>query len=360
MKEEDEGSLFEGIDFSMLNEEEPVKRVAKKKVVDPEDEVDDEVEVEKDEIIPSDESENEISSSSSSYQVLAKALSEEGIFSLSEEQLKGVNDAEKIIELVQNEINTRVEEYKNSLPKDVQEILDGWDDGADLDDLVKIKKEQLVFSKIKEEDLADNEELQKKVLRKDFELRGMSSEDIEEEIADIFSLGKEDIKSVRSLKNIIRRTEEETVRLRQEAKVEEQRRQTEYTERVNSIKKSVLATGEIGGVVVSKKIQDDAFKAMTVPIAEFNGNPINAITKSRLENPIEFDKNVAVLWALTDGFKKWDAFGKAAKKRALSELDKVADDMARQKESGTAPIRRSQQLSMGETVLSDIDLHSIK
>jgi len=358
-KEENESGLFDGIDFNMFNEEEPVE-VETKKEVDVSLE-DDDTEDETIETVPSDESDKEnVSSSSSSYQVLAKALSEEGIFSISEDELKNVDGAEKIIELVQNEINTRVNEYKNSLPKDVKEILDGYDDGADLDDIMSIKKTQVVFSKIKPEDLEDNEDLKRKVLYKDLELKGMSPEDIEEEITDIFSLGKEDTKSLKALNNILRKTSEDMERIRKEAKDKDALQQKQYAERVGSIQKAVSSTTEMGGVPVTKKIQDTAFKAMTVAVAEHEGVAINAITKSRLENPVEFDKNVAVLWALTNGFKNYSLFGKAAKKSALSDLDKVAEGMAKDKQLGLAPVRRSQQLLEERTILSDIDINTIK
>jgi len=350
-------SPFDGIDFSLFSEEEPIKDVKEELVVDTVDDED-----EDDDIIetsPSDESDDTNNgSSSSSYQVLAKALSEEGVFSISEEALKDVNGADQIIDLVQGEINARVEEYKKSLPKEVKELLDGYDDGADFDELLKVKKEQITFSKIKEEDLDDNEELMRKVLAKDLELRGMDQEDIQEEIDDIFALGKEDLRSKKALKNILRATEAETTRLREEAKKEEASRLKEYNDRMTTIRKSVDSTNEIGGVPVSKKIQDTAYKAITTPVAEYNGTPINALTKSRLEDPVEFDKTVAILWALTDGFKKYDAFGKAAKKRALTELDQVADKLAREKALGTQPNRKS--YGVEETVLSGIDLNSIK
>jgi hypothetical protein len=225
MSEESQDNLFDGIDFSMLNEEEPAKQTVDKIVQpDPEDVPDDDTKDDSEEIdetTPSDESDETENSSSSSYQVLAKALSEEGVFSLSEDELKDMTDADKIIGAVQKEINSRVEDYKNSLPSEVKDLLDGYDDGVDLNDLLRIKKDKLVFSKIKEEDLEDNEDLKRQVLRKDLELRGMSPEDIEEEIEDIFSLGKEDAKSIKALKNIIRKTDEEVVRLRTEAKESE-------------------------------------------------------------------------------------------------------------------------------------------
>jgi hypothetical protein len=99
---------------------------------------------------------------------------------------------------------------------------------------------------------------------------------------------------------------------------------------------------------------------MTMAVAEVNGTPINAITKSRLEDPIGFDTKVALLWELTGGFSKWDAFGKAAKRKALSELDKVADNLAREKEAGLQPHRRSQELLNGDTVLSSINIKNIQ
>jgi len=352
---ESNDSLFGDLDLSLFTDDTPDTEEVNEEV-DTEDVETDEGNTNKE--TPSDESDDNESSSSSSYQVLAKALSEEGVFSLSEDELKNVSDAEKIIELVQREINSRVEEYKITLPKQIKELLDGYDAGADPDELVNVHKTRVQFEKIKEDDLDGNEELMKQVIAKDLELKGYSKEDIEEEIDDIFSLGKEDIKSKKALKNISRHFEAETERIKEEASAREQELIQRRQEQITNIKKALSSTTEIGGAPVSKKIQEDAFKAMTTAVAEVNGSPINAITKSRLENPVEFDKNVAVLWTLTDGFKKWDAFGKAAKKKALNELDKIADSIAKEKALGAQPTQRSRMLGT-ETVLSDIDLSKL-
>jgi hypothetical protein len=360
-KEASEG-LFDGIDFSVLGEDLPEAKLEVDKN-DPPKDVDDKEEVDEGddnkENSPSDESDDSQGSSFSSYQVLAKALSEEGVFSLSEDKLKDVNDAEKIIELVQDEINARVDEYKSTLPKVVQDLLDNYDEGVDLEDLINVKKEQFSFDKIKEDDLDGDETLMKKVIAEDLKIRGFSDEDIQEEIEDIFSLGKEDLKSKRALKNITKSLKDKEDKLKENAKLENEKRQKEYQVRITTMRKSVDSTKDIGGVPVSKKIQDDAFKAMVVPVAEINGAPVNAITKSRIDDPVEFDKNVAILWTLTGGFKNWDAFGKAGKKQALKELDRVADQMAKEKELGTSPRTRQQDQSM-ETILSDISLDSLK
>jgi len=362
MTEKSEKSLFDEFDMNSFllddeddNSKKPVDGIVKD---DTEEEIDEE-----DEILDgtlSDESDDDNSGySSSSYQVLAKALSEEGVLSISEDELKDVNDAEKIIGLVQKEINTRVDEYKSTLPNEIKELLDNYEEGIDLESLLNTKKEQLSFAKIKEEDLDENESLMKKVIAKDLEMRGMSQEDIDEEIEDIFSLGKETTRSKKALANINKRLADKETAMREQAKQDEISAKKMYQERLSNMRKTVDDTKELAGIPISKKIQDDAFKAMTTVVAEVQGSPINAITKTRLENPVEFDAKVALLYSLTNGFTKWDAFGKTAKTKALSELDKIAERMAREKEAGT-PSRRRSEILGAETVLSDIDFNSIK
>ena len=297
------------------------------------------------------------SSSSSSIKVLAKVLSEEGVLSSFKEDTN-LESAEDLISLIQGEIDGRVNKYKDTLPDEIKDLVERYDEGVDIYELIKIRGEQKDISRVTEEMLEDNDSLKKEILTRDLREQGMSDEDISEEIEDIFSIGKDDLKARKALSRIkgrLKQREAEFVRTEQ---AREENAKKEYQNRLKEIKTSMEGMKEFAGVTLSTKLKEEAFRAMTVPVAEIDGTPVNAIVKSRMENPQEFDKSMALIWTLTKGFKSFDGLMSSAKKSAIRELEEEAERLAANQPVGIPP-HTKKNLSQSETVLRDINLNNI-
>lgn len=376
-KEQNEESLFSGLTFSGLSESGDIQFDEKVKEEEPEPEdkkkpeetveeeyeptVEEEdeqasVQDEEDDEAPSDESDKEKSSSSSSYKVLAKALSEEGVLSLSDDEFENLDldDAEEFIELFQKEINGRVDDYRSKIPDEIKTLLEGYENGLELEDLLAVKREQLDYSKITDEQLEDNEDLRRKLITADLKQRGFSDDEVKEEVDDIFALGKDDKRASRALDKIKGRIAKKEQDMIAEANQRTQEQQEEHKKRIENLKKNIDETKEFGGVKLTKKMRDDVFKALTKPIADINGVPVNRIVKSREEDPMTFEKNVATAFVLTNGFKDWSAFKKASKSSALKDLSKIAEQKSREKQFSN--IKSSQEFSSD---LEGFDLNNI-
>ena len=115
-----------------------------------------------------------------------------------------------------------------------------------------------------------------------------------------------------------------------------QRTMKENEERqYNNLKKQMVDTEDFfGGVKVDKNIRQKAYDSITKPVyKDENGNYLTAMQKYQRENPIDFMKNVALMYSLTDGFQNVEKLTKskvkAGVKKGLAELESILNNTSR-------------------------------
>jgi hypothetical protein len=322
-------------------------------IFDSDEEIVEEDEEKNEETAPSDESDE--SSSSSNYQVFAKALYDEGVLSSLEDN-KEFEDAESLIESIRGEITGQVDAYKDGLPELVKTIIDKYEDGVDLGQFLNIKKQEQDYGSIKESDLEDNEKLTKSIIKRDLLDLGYAEDEADDEILDIYELGKESTRAKRSLKRVKNRLEAQEEAISTRAKSESNARQEAYKTQLNAIDKSLKGTKEIAGVEITTRVQKDAYKAMTEVVGEVNGVPVNSITKGRMEDPVEFDKNVGLLWVVTDGFKDWSKLKTVSKRKAIKDLEDFVNNPKPGRSNKKVKVQKSGNIYPDETFLTDMKL----
>jgi hypothetical protein len=104
-------------------------------------------------------------------------------------------------------------------------------------------------------------------------------------------------------------------------KEKEEKHKKDEDKRFSNLKKKLLDNDSFyNGVKVSKDVRQRAYDAITKPIAkDDNGNYINTLQKYQKEHPDEYMENMALLYAITDGFKSIE---KLTKGKVNSELKK--------------------------------------
>jgi len=119
--------------------------------------------------------------------------------------------------------------------------------------------------------------------------------------------------------------------------MEDRKKELEANEQkqFSNLKKNILDKEDFfGGVKVDKQIRQKAYDSITKPVyKDEQGNFMNALQKYQRENPMEFMGNVALLFALTDGFKSVDSLTKSkvkdGLKRGFAELESVLNSTSR-------------------------------
>jgi len=287
---------------------------------------------EQEEIVPS---ENEShSSSTNTLSVLAKALMEEGIISNFNEEEAEDFDAKALMELVKGEIISNINEYKESLPSEVKSIINNYEEGVPLNKLIGLKSEQLQYNKLTEEQVIDNVELQKKLVRESLEEKGYSESKINRRIKQFESLDEledESIDALTELKEISKQKEE---RLIAEEKQRRIANQQQAEQRMNELRENVFSTDFIiPGIELKEKDQKKIYKSMTEVVGQDeSGNVLNAVMQTRAKNPLAFEKAVHYYHSigLFDIDKKgnfkpdFSKVKRVSKNSAIDELTRVA------------------------------------
>ena len=261
---------------------------------------------------------------SSPFTPFAKLLVEEGATpNLNLEQFDGTPQG--LIKAIQDEIEYNVSMYKESLDPRVKWLQDNVDEGVALEDLLAIDKQRVTLNSINEETLATDENLQKQIVREYLKETTkfndvLINKQIErlEATGDLTDEAKGYFNELKQL-NVVK--EQQAI---QQAKLQQQEFQKQQEKILSDFKETLEKTEEIiPGIKLNRIIKDQIFKTLTTPVAQDpnTGAPINAIAKSRAEDPINFEKNLAYVWLATKGFKDFSILGSAGKKSAMADFE---------------------------------------
>jgi hypothetical protein len=274
------------------------------------------------------------------YSGIVNLVKEEaGLFSSFEADK--ITDANQLVEAIKGEITEGIEDYKNSLPEELKHIVENYEAGVSLRDLIELQSNEVELDSITSEDLEDKD-LQKRVYTQYLKsTTRFSDSKIEKEINkldDLDELGDESKNALEELKELSKVQKEEVIAKAKEDKLAYDKSQKEQLE---NLKKDVTSTKEIiPGVILHEKDQVTLFKQMTQPVAfDRQGNPISRVQEIRAKDPIAFEKtlNYLVMKGVFENdyslFKSVEAKGKT---KAVTELEKLAAKTVNNKERGVA------------------------
>ena len=241
------------------------------------------------------------------FSSIAKAMRDEGVFpDLSDDELNGVKDAQTLRKLFDDQTSKMLDERQKRLEK-------ALDNGATTSEVQQYQQAMNLSEFLDSRDTYDTltqesqagEELRRKVIYQDYINRGFKHEDAVKRVQRSFDGGydMEDAKAAfDSCKDFYRRQIENF-----QQEMEERKRQQKANEekQFSSLKKRILDTESFyDGVKVDRRVRQKAYDSITKPVSkDEDGNYINELQKYQRENPMEFMENVALLYALTDGFK---------------------------------------------------------
>jgi hypothetical protein len=254
-----------------------------------------------------------------------KSFASAGVIELSDDELEDketTRDLEWFASKAQEKINSGVEEavetYKESLPEEVKYLLDNYDAGVSITDLIKADTAIMEYSTIDTEKLEDNTSLQKKLLSDHFALQGETPEDIVELVEDAEAAGLLEKQSKRALSKLTKHQKiqkDNLVKRQKEAEVENRNK---YNTMLKTLKTSIDDKEEIiPGIELNDKQRKELFNGIT----KFDKEGKNEVMRVREANP-DFDLVVAYLaTSLNKGGKiDWDKLTTVATTKATKGL----------------------------------------
>ena len=261
---------------------------------------------------------------SSPFTPFAKLLVEEGATpNLNLEEFDGTPQG--LIKAISDEIDYNVNMKLEGRDPRVKWLEDNYQEGVPLEDLLVIDRQRVTLNSITDETLSTDDDLQKQIVREYLkETTRFSDELINKQIERLEAtndLAEESKTYFEALKQINAGKEEQAVAQARQQQLDFQKQQQKILE---DFKETLEKTEEIiPGIKLNKIVKDQIFKTLTTPVTQDpnTGAPINAIAKARLEDPINFEKNLAYVWLATKGFKDFSTLGSAGKKSAMSEFE---------------------------------------
>ena len=268
------------------------------------------------------------------YSSIANALAVDGIFpNLDEETVKKAVDAETFSNLIESEINARLDEKQQRISKALES-------GVEPTDIKKYEDTLTYINSITDAALAEEsekgEQTRSMLIYQDFLNKGMTPEKAKKLTDRAIEAGTD----VEDAKEALMSNKEfftgEYNRLLQEVQQKFEEDKADRAKQAKQLQESMLNDKQLmGDIEISKDIRKKAFDAISKPVYRDpdTGNYLTAMQKYQAENKADFMKYTGLIYTLTNGFKDFDAFvkGKVKKemKKGLRDLEKTLNNTRR-------------------------------
>ena len=254
------------------------------------------------------------------YSSIAKTFAVESIFpDLTDDEIKNANSAEALVELINKQIDSRLDEKQ-------QRVINALDAGIEPDDIRRYENTISYLDSIDEDKLnaetPEGEELRKRLIYQDYINRKFSPERANREVQRSIDSGNDINDAKEALQSNKEFFNDQYNDLLQKAKEEEQKFEKERKQQAEQLKKSIIEDKNLfGDLELNKSVRQKIFDNISKPVYkdEDSGAYITALQKYQKENPNDFLKNVSTIFTLTDGFKNID---KLVAKKASKEIRK--------------------------------------
>ena len=267
-------------------------------------------------------------SPSNFYSSIASALAVDGVFpNLNEDDVKKADTAEALSDLIEAEVNARLDEKQMRVAKALE-------NGVEPSEIQKHENAIKYLANITEAAVAEEsdtgEQIRKQLIYQDFLNKGYTHEKAVKLTNRTVDAGTdvEDAKeALQSLKEFYQGHYNQLLKVaQQEADAERERARQEQDKLKNSMMKDKDLMGDLE---ISNDIRKKAFDAVTKPVYKDpeTGQYLNAIQNFERQHKGEFLKYAGLFFALTNGFKDFDSFtkGKVKKevRKGLRDLENV-------------------------------------
>ena len=260
---------------------------------------------------------DESTASPNFYSSIAKALTEDGVFqNLDEEALKGVKDADTFKELVSKEVENQL----NGVQRRISDALKWGTEPSEIqrhEYYINFLTNQAPQQIVEHSEQAEN--LRKTLIYQDYKLRGFTDERAHREVERSFKAGTDLEDAQEALKSNQEFWNNSYNKLLAQNKQEYDEMQETARKESAEIAEFLLGKNQVyGEITVDKSTRQRAYDFIMKPIdLDADGNKVTACQKMQLENRADFYKNVALCYALTDGFKNLDKVTKQVSKKEV-------------------------------------------
>ena len=268
------------------------------------------------------------------YSSIANALAVDGIFpNLDEETVKKAVDAETFSDLIEQEIQARLDEKQQRVSKALE-------NGVEPTDIKKYEGTLNYINTITDAALTEEsekgEQLRYNLIYQDFINKGMSPEKAKKYTDRTVDAGTdvEDAKeALQSNKEFFTNAYNNLLNDAQQKADEEK---AERTKQAKQLETSLMKDKQLlGDMEIDNGIRKKAFELISKPVYKDpeTGQYMTALQKYEMEHRSDFLKYTGLVFAMTNGFKDFDSFAKGKVKKevrkGLKELEQKLNNTRR-------------------------------
>lgn len=256
-------------------------------------------------------------------------LKQEGVFTSDKvEEFDGTPEGLKVLyEAELTEWKDGFIESRHPLVAELEKRLEEFGDDYPIENLLNIKSNQLNYAKITEDTLKDNtvlgKELYKTYLKETTKFSPATIDRMVTRAEEDFTLM--DVVKDEALPGLKAREVEKESELNRITAAEQKAEQKVNADRLASYKDTLAKTEElIPGVKITKKEQEDLFKAITTPVAvDGFKNPVSYATAVYMKDPAKFDIALNYLLHKTKNFTDFSTIINTATTKAVKQIDET-------------------------------------
>lgn len=283
------------------------------------------------------ESGNDSGTPQNLFSSIARILRDKGVFpDLSDKDADAVQDEAALEKLFNDKVSSMLDDRQRRIEQ-------AMNSGASTGEMQQYENAVQLSQFLNKRETADllnregddGEKLRKQVMYQDYVNRGFKHERAVKLIEKSFADGTDIDDAKEALQSCKEYYQQQIDDFQQELEDRKKQQQDAEQQQYNNLKKNILDKESFfGGVKVDKATRQKAYDAITKPVyKDEQGNYMNELQKYQREHPMEYVGNVALLYALTDGFQnvKKLAAGpiKAGLKKGFAELESVLNSTSR-------------------------------
>lgn len=258
------------------------------------------------------------------YFSIAKDLLEEGILELDESDITEVNSGEALVEMFKKHVN-------NLLTEDQKRISEALNNNVPVDTVRQYENVIRNLEGITNDQLEDDdkgEELRKSIIYNDYIIKGFTEQRAKREVEKSLNAGTdiEDAKeALTSLTSHYRDGYKEVI---EASKAEQNEMLAAEKKQLEDMKNRFINTEEpIKGLKLSKTDREKMYQQATKIVAKTDdGKPLTTIQNYALNNPIDYQYYINLLFYQTNGFKD---LSKAIKKEVNTQTKATMTNLER-------------------------------
>lgn len=268
------------------------------------------------------------------YSSIANAMAEDGIFpNLDEETIKKADSAEGLSDLIEAEVNARLDEKQKRVSKALE-------DGVAPDEIRWYEGTLQKLASFKDVDIQaedeKGEQLRYQLITQDFLNKGLSKEKADKMARRSIEAGTDIEDAKEALQSNKEYFQKQYDKMLEKAQENAEQEKAERQQRAEQLKSTILKDKNLlGDMEISGDLRKKALENISRPVYKDpeTGEYMTAIQKYESEHGNEFLTYVSLFYTLTKGFTDFDSLvkGKVQKevKKGLSQLEKTLNSTRR-------------------------------